>query len=279
MSASPFARLLIIGLWTEAWDDGVFEWKPIVIKARLFPADACDISELLGELSNLGVIKKVERGGKPYGLIRNFRRFQRPKKPNSSGVVLPADADFLGPEHTSSEPVPNQFRTDTENPPQMEDGGGRKEGSSPEPTHQEAAREPEKPPIESLELKTRKRVASVYTSAGHLPPETGRVVSWMKRGHDPDVIVATIEDRLSTGPPPRSLAYFDGMIADRCASPTVRNPGTRTNASRSVPQSAAAVLANLRAGSRQDDRRIDPGEWSGPVLEHDPEPPKPHRVQ
>jgi len=126
MSASPLARLLMIGLWTEAWDDGVFEWKPIVIKARLFPADACDVVALLDELSALHVIKRVERSGKAWGLIRNFRKFQRPKKPNSSGMATADDVEFLGPDHVSSEPVPNQFRTSSEILPQMEDGGGRK---------------------------------------------------------------------------------------------------------------------------------------------------------
>jgi hypothetical protein len=127
MSASPLARLLMIGLWTEAWDDGVFEWKPIVIKARLFPADACDVVALLDELSALHVIKRVERSGKAWGLIRNFRKFQRPKKPNSSGIAIADDVEFLGPEHVSSEPVPNQFRTSSEILPQMEDGGWRME--------------------------------------------------------------------------------------------------------------------------------------------------------
>lgn len=129
MSASPMARLLMIGLWTEAWDDGVFEWKPIVIKARIFPADACDADALLCELASLGSIKRVERGGKFYGLIRNFRKFQRPKKPNNSGISSEVDTEFLGPEHTSSDPVPNQFRTSSENPPQMEDGGCSKENT------------------------------------------------------------------------------------------------------------------------------------------------------
>jgi len=127
MSASPLARLLMIGLWTEAWDDGVFEWKPIVIKARLFPADACDVVALLDELNALHVIKRVERSGKAWGLIRNFRKFQRPKKPNSSGIATADDVEFLGPEHVSSEPVPNRFRTASEILPQMEDGGWRME--------------------------------------------------------------------------------------------------------------------------------------------------------
>ena len=131
MSASMAARVLIVGLWTEAWDDGAFEWKPIVIKARIFPADVVDVSALLAELEGLNVIRRVDRGGKSYGLIRNFRKFQRPKSPNSSGVVTESDHSFIGLEATSSgaspESVENRFGSVSEISPQMEDGGGRRE--------------------------------------------------------------------------------------------------------------------------------------------------------
>lgn len=90
MEASFPARLLLLGLWTEAFDDGVFSWKPVVLKARLFPADSCDCDALLAELCSLGFICRFEAAGKAYGAIRNFQKFQRPKKPNESGH-LPDD--------------------------------------------------------------------------------------------------------------------------------------------------------------------------------------------
>jgi hypothetical protein len=121
MTATAHARLLILGLWCEAHDDGVFEWKPLTLKARLFPVDAVDVPALLSELTALAFIQRFEVAGKPYGAIRNFRKFQRPKKPNSSGVLPPAMTAYVG---ISSEPVPNQFPTSGEKSPQMEDGGG-----------------------------------------------------------------------------------------------------------------------------------------------------------
>lgn len=127
MSASAHARLLIIGIWTEAFDDGVFEWKPLTLKARIFPVDAVDVAGLLEELSALGFIKRFETAGKAYGAIRNFQRFQRPKKPNSSGALPDQLTDYVGASGTCSEPVRNQFGTSTENPPQMEDGGDNRE--------------------------------------------------------------------------------------------------------------------------------------------------------
>lgn len=120
MSISAHARLLYIGLWTEAWDDGVFEWKPIRLKARIFPADNVDVLALLNELEAVDCIKQSEFEGRPVGLIRNFRLYQRPKKPNSSGMLSEQDAAYVGS-------VPNQYGTGGEIVSQMEDGGGRKE--------------------------------------------------------------------------------------------------------------------------------------------------------
>ena len=138
MEASAFGRLLIFGLWNEAFDDGVFAWKPLTIKARIFPVDNVDIDELLLGLERLGVIRSFMSNGKRYGAIRNFQKYQRPKKPNSSGALSDELAVFVGKNETASEidsdqeslspePVPNQFRTSTEISSQREDGGGRRE--------------------------------------------------------------------------------------------------------------------------------------------------------
>ena len=122
MGLSAYARLLFIGLWNEAYDDGVFDWKPLTIKARLFPVDGVDVQSLLAELVAAGCVQEREK----YGLIRNFRKFQRPKKPNSSGLLLPEDHEYVGL-------VPNQFPTGTEKAPQMEDGGWRREDGKESP--------------------------------------------------------------------------------------------------------------------------------------------------
>lgn len=135
MSLSAFARLLLMGIWTEAFDDGVFEWKPLTLKARIFPVDSVDVNELLVELVEHGLVSRLDQHPKRPGVIRNFQRYQRPKKPNSSGMLPDEWLDFVGakaaPEPSddeTSESVRNQFGTGTEKSQQMEDGGGR--GSS-----------------------------------------------------------------------------------------------------------------------------------------------------
>jgi hypothetical protein len=76
-------RLLLIGLWTECDDQGIFEWKPARLKMRLFPADALDLSPMLAELEAGNAIRRFEVDGAVYGAVRNFRKYQRPKSPNA----------------------------------------------------------------------------------------------------------------------------------------------------------------------------------------------------
>jgi hypothetical protein len=124
MEVSPLARLLQIGIWNECDDKGSFEWSPIKLKARLLPVDNCDINELLDELVRAGSVIAYEIQGRKLGAVRNFTRYQRPKKPNSLYPQTDEVRNWCSGERSE---VPNQFPTDGENAPQMEDGGGRRE--------------------------------------------------------------------------------------------------------------------------------------------------------
>lgn len=95
MTASPAARVLLLGLWCESDDNGVFEWKPIVLRARILPADTVDGAALLNELHSLGVIKRFEHEGKPFGAVKNFVRFQRPKSPKAVWPITNDIANFV----------------------------------------------------------------------------------------------------------------------------------------------------------------------------------------
>lgn len=114
-------------LWTECDDHGVFEWKPIVLKARIFPADNIDFSVILTEYEALGCIECREIEGKKYGFIRNFCKFQRPKSP-SYRFPFPNDArSFVGYSVKPTPAIPEDYPSPTEIPPQMKEEGGSKE--------------------------------------------------------------------------------------------------------------------------------------------------------
>ncbi len=143
------ARLLAIGLRNEADDQGVFVWKPIQIKMKLFAADNVDVSSLLDELVAANQVCRFDAGGKPFGAIRNFRRWQRPEKPKPGYglpdglreyVGLPAvgpgseaeerppiDMDIDDPSPTDPRRVPDASPTDPRKSPQRKEEGGRRE--------------------------------------------------------------------------------------------------------------------------------------------------------
>lgn len=109
VSVSPLARLFLIGLWNEADDNGIFQWKPLTLKMRLLPGDGVDAASLLEELEGTGAIMRYETDGKPFGAVRNFRKFQRPERPKPVHPITPEIAQFVALDaksHTCSKKNP-----------------------------------------------------------------------------------------------------------------------------------------------------------------------------
>ena len=132
VECSSMARILIIGLWTHADDQGLFVWRAKEIKMTILPGDDVDIVALLDELSKGGLIRTYEVAGKAYGAIRNFRKWQRPQKPNALYPLPDFIADYVGLEgqgfEADQEPVSDHYDTATVIPIQREDVGGRSIG-------------------------------------------------------------------------------------------------------------------------------------------------------
>lgn len=127
VSLSMPARMLLIGIWTEADDHGIFEWKPLSLKMRVFPADSVDVSALLKELVAADHVKMVTVSGKNYGMVRNFRKYQRPKSPSYVHPFFPEWGNYIGLKGAEGETLPVElpsFPPNGEIAPQMEDEGG-----------------------------------------------------------------------------------------------------------------------------------------------------------
>lgn len=132
VSVSMAARLLFLGLGVEADDKGIFEWKPLTIKMRVFPGDNLDVADLLAELEAAGAIRSFQSGPKSYGAIRNFRKFQKPKTPNDIHPATPEILEFVGlvseikPDESAPFPQNGEaFPPKGEKPIQMEEGGDK----------------------------------------------------------------------------------------------------------------------------------------------------------
>lgn len=93
----PFpARLLLIGIWTQCDDRGVFAWKPAVLQHRILGGMAADIAPLLTMLREQDLIRRFEADGREWGAVRNFCYWQRPKAPQYVHPCPPEIATYVG---------------------------------------------------------------------------------------------------------------------------------------------------------------------------------------
>jgi hypothetical protein len=109
IECSPLARLLFIGLWTEADRRGVLEDRPKTLKLKLLPGDNCDAEELLQELADHGFILRYEADGVRCIYIAKFCAHQTPhqKEPENT-MPLPDGYE------TCTRHVPDLTETSTE---------------------------------------------------------------------------------------------------------------------------------------------------------------------
>lgn len=232
---SDAARVLLVGLWTEADDQGVFEWKPMTIKARLRPVNEDSVSDLLAELQEQRFVTRFDHAEKSYGAVRNFRKYQRPRKPNEIHPLPDEIRTYVGLSDPSTEPVPHQTGTDAGKPPQMEEEGGRRKDVNPlqaaegksHPGERETDR-PALPPVDPVVEDARaildahrETVIEVYARSGWQPHREDMAVakSLVRAGFSADrarPVIETMLRRLSdkSEPPPRSLAYFEQAIRE-----------------------------------------------------------------
>jgi len=223
MSMSAYAKAAWPALWTECDDHGAFEWKPIVLKARLFPADNIDFTEILDELKRLGSVVEYAAAGKKYGVVRNFGKFQRPKKPSYIHPVPDECLRIAGFASVSSEPVRNQFGTGSGKSPQMEDEGGKRDDDD-DAGASEVAAEPAKQPSAISEVSlglTEQVLAAAGVDEMH-PLAYGapmQVQAWLNEGCHPEVILAACKRALANkrDGPPTSFRYFSRAVAQERA--------------------------------------------------------------
>lgn len=135
MGLSPYAMAALAGLWCEADDQGVFEWKPMTLKARILPCAAVNMAELLEEYERAGIVRRFTDGEKDYAAIKNFRKFQRPEKPKAVHPLPDDLRSFVAIDEKDAkgrQPVIDQSPTSPRKISQMEDGVGDGKGKKEE---------------------------------------------------------------------------------------------------------------------------------------------------
>src|SRR3990167_1771230 len=140
MALSFPSRELVKGIWCEADDQGIFEWKPLTLKARILPADNVDIMALLLELEDGDFVRPFDADGKRFGAIKNFGKWQRPKEPKYTHPMPDDLRDYVKwkpikaskresldtSSGETSPPLPQETVTTSPKSAQREEGGGRR---------------------------------------------------------------------------------------------------------------------------------------------------------
>lgn len=249
---SADAQIFLVGLGTQADDQGVFEWKPGTLRMRLRPTKDGSVEDLLAELETRKLIRSYEIDGRKYGAVRNFRKHQKPKKPNSTYPTTDEIRTYVGLQDKNSEPsepkqasssppVPNQFgnRPSEGEEGRREDGGWR--------GGEEVARR------FSSEIGT--ILDRIEPKLNSPLPLTGQDISpWLRDGASPELIVETIlsvaERRRSKAPDwyPKGLKYFDGAVREAMAKEAAARPAPPSPEGRRTLLETYAKL--VRAGRR-----------------------------
>lgn len=226
----PLAAILLQGIWCEADDHGVFEWKPLTIKAKVLPAVPSPIIDFMDALERLDFIRRFTVDGREYGAVRNFTKWQRPKKPRVIHPKGDGIASYVG---LGGEPVPHQLPTSEENTPQREEGGGRKKEEEIEPRAQQivAARAPD----------IADRLLEAAGIRGNPPPSLafpGPIIAMLDAGYDLDLdMLPAIRSRPNAGL--RNWNYYVPVIEEYAA----RRRGVAARAQQMPPDPQAVVAS------------------------------------
>lgn len=269
VSMSMAARLLLPGIWTECDDQGVFEWKPITLKMRIFAADDVNVGALLDELEQGNLIRRFDVSGKVYGVVRNFAKWQKPKKPVSKFPLPTEWRTYAGYKDDSSPPVPHQFPTSGEESPLMEEGGGKKDIGGGDAGAREGL-------VQSEAMQLAEDLAAIagFPTPQDWPPgwmgAPYRAQQFLSNGWRPEVMLPEARACMAKkrDGPPSSIGYFEQAFARAHARANAPLPIVTIQEvanGRQNPNSAVAAVHRLIA--RVQAERDDPAENRDDVIE------------
>lgn len=131
VECSANARLLFIGVWTFADDNGIHPDKPAQLKMKVFPGDsfsAQDIESMLVELEKNGLIKRYSVAGDDYLMVTGWTKHQRIDQPSYKYPLptgdVPPSPDRRRSDASNSKPSKSVRRTVKERSPSVQCGNG-----------------------------------------------------------------------------------------------------------------------------------------------------------
>lgn len=203
---SAFARLLFIGLWNFADDEGRMECSPKRIKMQILPADPAEVPRLLDELEEVGLVRRYSVEKTEYLQVVGFRKHQKVDRRSPSKLPPPPEGS---PNPAESRRVPP---TEGKGMEGKDTASATTVLETPPGEHQplalaEAKINPETPAA---------ILASVLVANGiKATPFHPLVVEWARDGLTPEGIKAAIaKARLRKGEGSIPVAYIDPILRD-----------------------------------------------------------------
>ena len=92
-------RLLLIGLFSNADDEGKLRGNPAFVRSTVFPYDDIPVQDIQADLDaieGIGTILQYQVGGNKYIKLVNWKKFQRVDKPQKSMIPDPPGEDEGG---------------------------------------------------------------------------------------------------------------------------------------------------------------------------------------
>lgn len=97
---SPLARLLFIGLWNFADDNGVYPASYVKLKAQVLSADNFSIEEIKGLISQLieqGLLREYAVNDKSYWIVTGWKSHQKIEKPTYRYPLPQSELTLISP--------------------------------------------------------------------------------------------------------------------------------------------------------------------------------------
>lgn len=92
-------RLLFIGLFSHADDEGRIEGDPALLRSTIFPRDEISLKRMSDHLDGLdshGFIRRYTAAGEPYIEVTNWARHQKVDRASASSIPAYTDRDSIG---------------------------------------------------------------------------------------------------------------------------------------------------------------------------------------
>lgn len=245
-----YCMLVFAGLWGHCSREGVFEYKPRVLKLSILPFLDYSMADTLALLEGAGFIRRFSVDGKEYGFIPSFEKHQR-----ISGKEAQFSPKYPSPKEGSTGEAPGKQPGIGE---EAQEGEGEKErekeettavgGGSEEPSR--ACDPPPETPVgkeEQIEGEVeRVRALHLRTCGLNTLPPLAIVRAILESGQPPSVIDDVYQAHGGDIPKYRQRNIVERLTAIRDGKEARASPAVRGRKGRLSP-SEARMQATLEA--------------------------------